>query len=175
MTVSQLQMNPEILNSLQELTGGLPECNLVLKFRNSSLSPKESTPETRLLVGRMTGKLLRELFDFCFRGKVNNLERAVDEKGLQIAMRRFVAVVWLMHSELLVGEDGQVLTLEQLSKLPQLDCTRCSLSLLAQRFGNQVGFRGRVQKRVGGKANYAASAKSGWEKRRSREAAAEAV
>jgi hypothetical protein len=164
-------MNPEILNSLEELTGALPECNLVLKYRNSSLSPKESTPATRELVGRMTGKLLRELFDFCFSGRLHNRERVADEQGLRIAMRRFVSVAWLMHSELLVGEDGQVLTLEQLSKLPQLDCTRCSLSLLAQRFAKPYGFQSRVQKQKSGKVNYAASARTGWKKRRAREAA----
>src|SRR5437870_321859 len=164
-------MNPEILQSLTELTGALPESKLILKYRNSSLSPKESTQATRELVGRMTDKLLSELFAFCFSGNLHNRERTVDPKGLQIAMRRFVAVAWLMHSELLVGEDGQVLTLEQLSKLPQLDCTRCSLSLLAQKFGKRCGgFHTRVQKQVGGKANYAASAKAAWKKRRAQQA-----
>ncbi len=102
---------------------------------------------------------LRELFSYCFSGRPTN------EKGLAIAMRRFIAVAWMLHSEMLVGIHGRPLTLEELGKLPRIDCTKCTLSILAQNFGKQWGFHTRVQKRLGGKTNYAAAAKRGWEKR----------
>ncbi|MEY2499824.1 MAG: hypothetical protein QOI07_158 [Verrucomicrobiota bacterium] len=83
-------------------------------------------------------------------------------------MRRFVAVAWLLHSEMLVGNDGKPLSLDQLGKIPQLDCTKCALSLLAKRFADQFHYHARVQKRKGSKPNYAAAAKTGWDKRRAR-------
>jgi hypothetical protein len=98
--------------------------------------------------------------------------RCVTPSRLQVSMRKFVAVAWLLDSSVLVGDDGKPLTLDQLGKLPQLDCTRCALSLMAKKFGDQFKFRARVQKRASSKPNYAASAKSGWEKRRAREKAA---
>jgi hypothetical protein len=99
---------------------------------------------------------LSEVFKYCFSG------RPLDEKGLRIAGRRFVSVAWLLHSKMLVGENGVPLSLEQLSSLPQVDCSRCALSVLAQNFGKQWGFSSRVQKRKSSKANYARSAKTGW-------------
>jgi hypothetical protein len=100
-------------------------------------------------------------------------------------MRRFVAVAWLLHSETLVDDEldeqgaptGKLvpLTLDQLGKLPQLDCTKVALSLLAKRFGEEFKFHARVQKRAGTKPNYARAAKTGWAKRRVREAAAAAT
>jgi hypothetical protein len=119
----------------------------------------------------LASRLIREVMSYCFDGKLYGSDRVVDDAGLRLAMRRFVSVAWLLHSEMLLSPDGTPMTLEQLSKLPQLDCTRCSLSLLAQKFGKKWDFHARVQKRKGGKPAYAASAKTGWEKRRAREEA----
>jgi hypothetical protein len=87
-------------------------------------------------------------------------------------MRRFVAIAWMLHSEMLVGEDDEPLTLEQLGKLPQIDCTKVTLSLIAKSFGEQTKFHSRVQKRKSSKENYAGAAKTGWTKRRARAEAA---
>jgi hypothetical protein len=100
---------------------------------------------------------------------------------MQIAMRRFVAVAWMLHSEMLIGTDTDEqgepvpLTLEQLGDVPQLDCTKVALSLLAKRFGEMFAFHARVQKRKTSKGNYADAAKKGWGKRRARAKAAARV
>lgn len=131
-------------------------------------APDELTPELVEVIRKVAARGLYELFRYCFGG------RPVNEKGLQIAARRFVAVAWLLHSEMLtsaeLGENGnpRVLTLEQLSKLPQLDCTRCAMSVHAKNFGDQWKFHARVQKRLGAKPNYAAAARKGWKKRENR-------
>ena len=139
------------------------------------------------LVEKMAGQGIEALFRFCIPLKASgfaNRPGKFNERGLQIAMRRFVSVAWLLHSEMLVDDEldehGQPtgrlmpLTLEQLSKLPQLDCTKVSLSLWAKRFGEQFKFHARVQKRQSTKPNYASAAKTGWAKRRARQAASAA-
>lgn len=55
----------------------------------------------------------------------------------------------------------------QLATLPEIDCTSCNLSMLAQNFAKKWGIHTRVQKREGAKANFAASAKTGWLERNS--------
>jgi hypothetical protein len=140
------------------------------------------------LVEKMAGQGIEALFDFCIPRSApsginpRNRPRIFDAKTLQIAMRRFVSVAWLLHSEMLVDDEldaegvatGKLvpLTLDRLGKLPQLDCTKVALSLLAKRFGDHFKFHARVQKRVETKPNYAAAALTGWAKRRAREAAA---
>lgn len=119
----------------------------------------ELSPALIATMQQLAARPLEELFRYCFEG------RLMDTQGLQRAARRFVAVAWLLHSEMMTDEAGKVLTLEQLSKLPQLDCTRCALSILAGDFGKRFNFHARVQKRQGSKANYAASAKKGWDRR----------
>jgi len=116
------------------------------------------------LIAAMSARGVREVFDFCLRCRRNGFGK----ENLQFAVRRFVAVAWLLHSEMMRGADGKILTLEQLSKLPQLDCTKVALSLNAQRFAEQFRFHARVQKRAGTKENYAAAAKTGWDTRRTR-------
>jgi hypothetical protein len=108
---------------------------------------------------------LNELLMFCFHGQ--QLDRK--GRGLRTAIRRFIAVAWLVNSSLLVSSNGMPLSLEQLSKLRQIKCTRCSLSLLAQKFGDKWGFHARVQKRVETKPNNARAAVRGWAKRRERQ------
>lgn len=119
------------------------------------------------MIAVMAKRGIAEVMRFCFySGMGTNHE--LDEKGLQIAMRKFVAICWLTHSEFMVGANGEPLTLQQLGAIPQLDCTKVALSLVAQKFAGQFGFHARIQKRRGSKANYAASAKTGWAKRRAR-------
>jgi hypothetical protein len=113
---------------------------------------------------------LGELFDFCLGAPLFDGTIIVTEKTLKAWALRFVSVAWLMHSEMLVGVDGRPLTLAQLAALRQLNCSRCALSLTAQRFAAPFRFRTRIQKRSD-RSRYASSAKSGWEKRRAREAA----
>lgn len=120
---------------------------------------------------QMATRGLNELILFCFKGQT--LDRS--GKGLRTAMRRFVSVCWMLKSSELLGKNGKPMSLEKLSKLPQLRCTRCTLSLLAQEFGRQWGFRVRVQKKESTKPNYADAAKSGWKKRRDRIAREEAA
>lgn len=108
---------------------------------------------------------LSEFILFCFQGQ--KLDRR--GKGLRTAIRRFVAICWMLKSNELVDPHGRPLSLERLASLPQVKCTKCTLSLLAQEFGKQWGFRVRVQKKETTKPNYAAAAKKGWKKRRLRE------
>ncbi len=133
--------------------------------KNHWFEEGEIDPRMLALMMSVAARGMHELFRYCFVG------RSLDTAGLQIAIRRFVAVSWLLHSEMLVGADGVPLTLEQLAALPQIDCTKCTMSVLAKNFGKQWAFHARVQKRQGSKVNYRESAKTGWEKRRARIAA----
>lgn len=147
-----------------------------IDLKNNWFEPGEINPEQIELLIKVASRGLYELFHFCFAG------RKLNQKGLQIAMRRFVAVAWLLHSEMLQGAeldaDGKPtgaltpLSLEQLGDIPQLDCTKVALSLLAKRFGELFNFHARVQKRMTSKVNYAGAAKIGWAKRRARAKAA---
>jgi hypothetical protein len=133
----------------------------------------ELTQADAALLSQMASLGIFKVMQFCLPQK-NRLgkTRPLDSQTLQIAMRRFVAVAWMLHSEMLEGEDDEPLTLEQLGKLPQLDCTKVTLSLVAKKFGDSFGFHSRVQKRVTSKGNYASAAVGGWAKRRAREAKA---
>jgi len=111
----------------------------------------------------MSDRVISEVLKYCLQGKAID-----DERDLKIAIRRFVAVVWLIQPGLLRGSDGKCLTLERLGELPFLDCTRCSLSLKAQEFAKRHGFHSSIQKRTTAKGNYANSAHLGWVKRRTR-------
>jgi hypothetical protein len=143
--------------------------------KNGWFEEGELDPELVAVMIKVAARGLYELIHFCFAG------RKLNEKGMQIAMRRFVAVAWMLHSEMLIGTDkdesGEAvpLTLEQLGKVPQLDCTKVALSLLAKRFGEMFHFHARVQKRKTSKGNYAGAAKTGWVKRRARAKAAARV
>jgi hypothetical protein len=132
----------------------------IVDQQNHWFEKGEVDPQLMESLVRVASRGLYELFRFCFEG------RMLDEKGMRIAIRRFVSVAWMLHSEMLIGPDKKPLTLEQLGEIPQIDCTKCALSLLAQRFGDQFGFHARIQKRRGSKENYAAAAKRGWKKRR---------
>jgi hypothetical protein len=158
------------IDDLRSLLAHAPPPKLKVNRAAHSFEPGEVTPETLTLIAQACERGLKEVFTYClgFTSSNGGPRRVVDERGLQTATRRFIAIAWLLHSELLVGPDGVPLTLQQLSKLPQVDCTRCALSLLAQRFGKRFAFQSRVQKRQGGKVNYAQSAKEGWTKRRAR-------
>jgi hypothetical protein len=140
--------------------------------KNGWFEEGELDPEMVAMMIKVAARGLYELIHFCFAG------RKLNEKGMQIAMRRFVAVAWMLHSEMLIGTDtdeaGEAvpLTLEQLGNVPQLDCTKVALSLLAKRFGEMFHFHARVQKRKTSKGNYAGAAKTGWVKRRARAKAA---
>jgi hypothetical protein len=141
--------------------------------RKPELPEFSSTQITQ--IREMSVRGISTVLEFCLPRKntpQGNVLRPFDSTTLKIAMRRFVSVAWLLHSNMLRGENDEALTLEQLSKLPQLDCTKVALSLQAKRFGDQFNFHARVQKRVGTKPNYASAAKTGWAKRRAREAAA---
>lgn len=131
------------------------------------LAGQRVTQAEAALIFAMAARGVREVFDFCLTGG----QYAFEGPHVAKAIRRFVAVAWLLHSEMMRGADGKILTLAQLAKLPQLGCTKVALSLNAQRFADQFRFRARVQKRSGTKENYAAAAKTGWEKRRARAAA----
>lgn len=143
--------------------------------KNGWFEEGELDPEMVAMMIKVAARGLYELIHFCFAG------RKLNEKGMQIAMRRFVAVAWMLHSEMLIGTDtdeaGEAvpLTLEQLGNVPQLDCTKVALSLLAKRFGEMFKFHARVQKRKTSKENYAGAAKTGWVKRRARAKAAARV
>ena len=166
-------MSPE-LEFLKKLTGGTTSdvethevfTNLVNDAQD--LNESEFGPAARELIARIAARGVRELFSFCLAGFEFEDEQA------RMTIRRFFAVAWLLHSEMLLSPDKKPdgrhipMTLDKLGKLPQLDCTRCNLSILAHKFGKQFGFRARVQKRAYSKANYARSAKAGWDKRRLR-------
>jgi hypothetical protein len=170
--------------ALREITGlsAQPqEPGLKYDLANSRYFEKgELDQQDAALLAQMASLGIAKVMQFClYRPKqgqtcaANDAElRPFDHKTLQIAMRRFVAIAWLLHSEMLTGEDDDPLTLDQLGKLPQLDCTKVTLSLVAKKFGDSFGFHGRVQKRQDTKPNYASAAKSGWEKRRARQAKA---
>lgn len=147
----------------------------------------EFSPAQLQEVAEMSARGTKAVFDFCIPVKGADRGGGVlpfNARTLKLAMRRFVAVAWLLHSEMLVDDEldeqgiptGRVvpLSLDQLGKLPQLDCTKVALSLLAKRFGEKFKFQSRVQKRQSTKPNYASAAVTGWEKRRAREAAATA-
>lgn len=139
---------------------------LKINERNGWFEPGEVDANTLALMTKVAARGLTEVFKFCLRGC-----EPFDAKKLQTAMRRFVAIAWLLHSEDLVGEDGEALKLSELGRLAQLDCTKCALSLQAKAFGNQFGFQSRVQKRrtsKGKRGTYSQAAKQGWEKRRAR-------
>ena len=130
---------------------------------DADLPASEVTPAARKLVAQITSHGVREIFSFCFGDYI------MDEDGARTVIRRFFAVAWLLHSEMLLTPnkrtDGRNVpaTLDFLGKLPQLNCTRCNLSVLAQKFGGLfAGFRTRVQKRDTSKPNYAKSAALGW-------------
>lgn len=130
--------------------------------RNGWVEPGELSTEQSDAMIAIATRGLTELFMFCFHGQT------LDRKGMRTAIRRFISVAWMLKSEELVGANGKPLSLDKLSKLPQIRCTRCTLSLLAQEFGKRWGFRVRVQKRVSSKPNYAHAAIGGWAKRRAR-------
>lgn len=116
---------------------------------------------------------LSELILFCFEGQTLDPYG----KGMRTVIRRFVSVCWILKSQALLvtkkkGKSKVLvpISLAKLGKQPQVRCTRCTLSLLAQEFGRRWGFRARVQKKETTKPNYAKAAKIGWKKRRSREA-----
>lgn len=171
-------------NELRELVG-LPAQphERGIKYDLSRYFAKgELTQEDARLISQMASTGIAKVMDFCLvpqpqKGQAaprRGLTRELDEYGLQIAMRRFVAIAWMIHSEMMIGESGEPLTLEQLGQLPQLDCTKVTLSLIAKQFGEKCNFHARIQKRKGSKENYAGAAKTGWAKRRAREAAAKA-
>jgi hypothetical protein len=138
-----------------------------------------STAEVDLIC-EMAERGIHELLKFCLDGPCKPgapgvfVQRPLTERNLKIAMRRFIAVAWMLHSEMLVGAKTDKycepipLTLEQIGKIPQIDCTKVALSLLAKRFGAQFNLHTRVQKRQGSRETYSGAAKGGWAKRRAR-------
>jgi hypothetical protein len=115
-------------------------------------------------------KFVQDFKRFAFTGRDLS-----NPKQLRIAFRRVLAVLWLLDSTALTRKDKKTgllvpMTLEELGRLPLVKCSRCALSLLAQRYGKSHGIQARVQKRVSTKPNYARAAKRGWKKRRAREA-----
>lgn len=109
---------------------------------------------------------INELIHFCFVGKKLDPEG----KAMREAFRKFIAISWALKSHLLVGRDGKVLSLRELSEMPQVSCSKYWLSLLASEFCDKWGFHVRVQKRPSAKENYSKAAKGGWIKRRQRQA-----
>lgn len=120
------------------------------------------------VISAMAARGIREVCEFALARWRN---KGPDTNSMEVVARRLVAIAWLLHSDFLRGEDGEVLTLTQLARLPQLKCTKVALSLSAKLFADRFKFHSRVQKRSGSKENYAAAAKSGWDKRRAREKA----
>jgi hypothetical protein len=163
-------VRPE-LQFLKDLIGGTAGAaggdEIFTNLVDFEFSPDEITPAVRKLVAQIAARGVKEFFDFCIPAGV-----PLDENATRTAIRRFFAVAWLLHSEMLLSPetkpDGRQvpMTLDKLSKLPQLECTRCNLSVQAQKFGKQFGFRTRVQKRENSRPNYAESARLGWIKRR---------
>jgi hypothetical protein len=163
--------------ALRELTGLTAPTKSGIKYNlsNSRYFEKgELSQEEIQLLSQMAQTGIASVFKFCLPSKNVYTDKLgpFNEGSLRTAMRRFVAVAWMLHSEMLTGESEEPLTLDQLGKLPQLDCTKVTLSLSAKRFGDSFGFHSRMQKRKSCKENYAGAAKTGWEKRRAREAAA---
>ena len=157
------------LAGLWELIGERPPKRRV-KYDLAKLhdvAGRRVTQAEAALIFAMAARGVREVFDFCLVSG----QHTFNARLMQYAMRRFVAIAWLLHSEMMRGPDGNILTLAQLAKLPQLDCTKVALSLSAQRFADQFRFHTRIQKRRGTKETYAAAAKIGWQKRRARAAA----
>ena len=142
-----------------------PDIASQIDAKNNWVEPGEITQDKKDDLMEIAARGLSELILFCFKGQ--RMDRR--GKGLRTAIRRFVAVAWMLKSHVIVDEDDDPLSLDRLSQLPQVRCTRCTLSLLAQEFGRAWGFRVRVQKRESTKVNYARSAKHGWKKRRLRE------
>jgi hypothetical protein len=155
-------MNPA--NALRKRLALAAAPKIRFSTRGSDLNQQEAA-----VVAQMAERGIASVMQYCLSSPVTREIKPLNPKSLTIAMRRFVAIAWLLHSELLVGELGEPLTLDLLGKLPQLDCTRCALSLLAKGFADRHNFQARVQKRKSSKPNYAASAKTGWEKRRARQ------
>jgi hypothetical protein len=165
--------------ALREMTG-LLELQKKGKYDLSKFADfyeGELNQETAQLISQMAARGTDELLSYCLvRTREGGYRQApFNSRTLQIAMRRFVAVAWMLHSEMLTGEDDQPLTLEKLGKIPQLGCSKVTLSLQAQRFADRFGFHARVQKRQSSKGNYATAAKTGWEKRRARAKAEPAI
>ena len=154
------------LATLWNFVGEKPPKRGALKFDLSEfrvLLPG-ATQEQAAVISAMAAKGVREVFQFCLPSRT----RGFDKAALGYAIRRFVSIAWLLHSEMMRGADGAVLTLTQLARLPQLKCSKVALSLSAKHFADRFKFHSRVQKRTGSKENYAAAAKTGWDKRRAR-------
>ena len=118
-------------------------------------------PEDRALVTNMADGVLFELFHFCFAGR--RLDRP---KEVRTALRCFVSVVWLIRPDLLQDGEGKRMSLADLAALPEVDCSKYFLSMLAGAFAKKWGFHSMTQKRPGSRENFAAGAKIGWAKRR---------
>ena len=129
--------------------------------RNHWFEPGEIDDQRLQHMMKVAARGLYEVFSYCFQGQ--SLD---NDRDLRVAVRRFVAVAWLIQPGLLKDSAGKCMTLEELASLSFLDCTKCSLSLKAQAFGKRWGFVASIQKRKTSKANYAEGAKRGWEKRR---------
>lgn len=124
----------------------------------------------------LAARSIQAVFQYCFYEpralRCGGEAVLLDEDGVRHVIQRFFAVAWLLRSEMLLSKnqkDGRSLpmTLRELAALPQVSCSRCNLSILAQKFGKLFNnFRGRTQKRESAKPHYAEAAKVGWEKRR---------
>ncbi len=94
-------------------------------------------------------RAIREIFFFIF-DKV----RLCRSEGYKKFLRRMFMAVWNIDSTLLLGADGMPMSLEQIGKLPFVQCTKCNLSYVAQDFQKLFNFRSRLQKSDSAKNNY---------------------
>lgn len=139
----------------------LPDLLLEIDQQNHWFEKGEIDEQQLQLLVRVASRGLYELFHYCFAGR--RLDRPAE---MLMVMRRFVAVAWLIRPEMLKGRSGKVLTLEDLSALPFVKCSRCALSLKAQAFSKRWNFHARVQKRETTKTNYSIAAKRAWKIRK---------
>ena len=99
---------------------------------------------------------INSLFEYCIP------IRPFNTSTLQDAIRRFLAIVHVIKPELMVDEYGNILSYEKLGKLPQVDCTRCTLSNLGKKFTKRYHFHSRIQKRESACETYSKAATAAW-------------
>jgi hypothetical protein len=152
------------LDQSMPVVAELPDLANEIDQRNHWLEEGEIDEQKMQLLMQVAARGLHELFYYCFAG------RSLDKPSeMRMAVRRFIAVAWLIQPGLLKSRNGRMMTLDDLAALPSIDCSKCALSLKAQAFGKRWDFHARIQKRKVSKVNYAAAAKVGWAKRREKQ------
>ena len=156
-----LAFERDTAESTLPIAAELPDLLMEIDQQNHWFEKGEIDEQQLQFLVRIASRGLYELFHYCFAKR--KLDRPAE---MLMVMRRFVAVAWLIRPEMLKGKNGKVLTLEDLSALPFVKCSKCALSLKAQAFSKRWNFHARVQKRETTKTNYSIAAKRAWKLRK---------